>query len=165
MRIIRCSSSFLRTFGSSSRAVSQRKLSRLSFVLTMSSRYRPERGLRGCGRGADKVRVSDSSRLLSTMLSECSRKGFQEERDSTRLRDGRARAVACYACGGSSIPIRSLTSDPESSWRQIVSCDYCALHWHLDCLDPPLACMPNSGRKWMCPNHADLILVGYPSPA
>lgn len=86
------------------------------------------------------------------------RKGFQEERDGHRLRDARARPVACYACGGSSIPSRGLTTDPEASWRQIVSCDYCALSWHLDCLDPPLAGMPNSGRKWMCPNHVEHVL-------
>lgn len=88
-----------------------------------------------------------------------SRKGFQEERDGTRLRDGRSKPVACYVCGGSSIPLNSHTTDPESTWRQIVSCDYCALHWHLDCLSPPLASMPNSGRKWMCPNHADQVMV------
>lgn len=88
-----------------------------------------------------------------------SRKGFQEERDGTRLRDAKSKPVACYVCGGSSIPLRSHTTDPESTWRQIVSCDYCALHWHLDCLSPPLASMPNSGRKWMCPNHADQVMV------
>lgn len=86
------------------------------------------------------------------------RKGFQEERDGHRLRDARARPVACYACGGSSVPSRGLTTDPEAIWRQIVSCDYCALSWHLDCLDPPLAGMPNAGRKWMCPNHVEHVL-------
>lgn len=40
-----------------------------------------------------------------------------------------------------------------------MSCDHCALHWHLDCLNPPLASMPNSGRKWMCPNHAEQVMV------
>ncbi|WVR09522.1 hypothetical protein IAU60_006590 [Kwoniella sp. DSM 27419] len=83
------------------------------------------------------------------------RKGFQEERDPLRIRDGKSRLVKCYACGGSSLPRHSLITDPESTWRQIVSCDYCALHWHLDCLDPPLASMPNSGKKWMCPNHVE----------
>ncbi|ORY35491.1 hypothetical protein BCR39DRAFT_460802 [Naematelia encephala] len=86
------------------------------------------------------------------------RKGFQEERDGTRLRDGKHRVVSCYVCGGSSIPLNSIAADPEASWRQIVSCDYCALHWHLDCLNPPLATMPNSGRKWMCPNHAEQVM-------
>lgn len=41
----------------------------------------------------------------------------------------------------------------------IISCDYCHLNWHLDCLDPPLSYMPPWGRKWMCPNHAEQILV------
>ncbi|ORX38375.1 hypothetical protein BD324DRAFT_578261 [Kockovaella imperatae] len=87
------------------------------------------------------------------------RKGFQEERDGTKLRDGRSKHVACYACGGTSIPLKSVTTDPGVAWRQIVSCDYCALHWHLDCLNPPLATMPNSGRKWMCPNHVDQVIA------
>jgi hypothetical protein len=88
-----------------------------------------------------------------------SRKGFQEERDAHRLKDSKSRPVSCYACGGSSIPLRSLTTDPGSSWRSIVSCDYCSLSWHLDCLDPPLAVMPNTGKKWMCPNHAEQVMV------
>jgi len=88
-----------------------------------------------------------------------SRKGFQEERDSHRLKDRGSRPIACYACNGSSIPLRSLTTDPGSSWRSIVSCDYCSLSWHLDCLNPPLAVTPNSGKKWMCPNHAEQVMV------
>ncbi|TXT15942.1 hypothetical protein VHUM_00445 [Vanrija humicola] len=86
------------------------------------------------------------------------RKGFIEDRDPIRLRDAKQRPITCYKCGGSSIPLHSLASDPEASWRQIVSCDYCALHWHLDCLSPPLASMPNSMRKWMCPNHAEQVM-------
>ncbi|WRT68508.1 uncharacterized protein IL334_005484 [Kwoniella shivajii] len=86
------------------------------------------------------------------------RKGFQEDRDPLRQRDGKNRPIACYVCGGSSLPNHSLITDPESTWRQIVSCDYCSLSWHLDCLDPPLSSMPNSGRKWMCPNHAEQAL-------
>jgi len=43
----------------------------------------------------------------------------------------------------------------------MIKCDYCQVHWHLDCLDPPLANPPalgNNGRKvhdWMCPLHVD----------
>jgi hypothetical protein len=33
----------------------------------------------------------------------------------------------------------------------LVSCDYCSLYFHQDCLDPPMTALP-SGR-WMCPNH------------
>ncbi|KAJ3079480.1 hypothetical protein HK102_003748, partial [Quaeritorhiza haematococci] len=25
---------------------------------------------------------------------------------------------------------------------EMIKCDYCDLHWHLDCLDPPLSCVP-----------------------
>lgn len=75
-----------------------------------------------------------------------------------RLRDAKSRPVQCYKCGGSSIPTRSLASDLGAQWRPIVSCDYCNLHWHLDCLSPPLASMPSASRKWMCPNHSDQVM-------
>lgn len=47
----------------------------------------------------------------------------------------------------------------EDGWRSMVSCDFCALHWHLDCLDPPLPSMPPYNKKWMCPNHSEKVLV------
>ncbi|KAG8730263.1 hypothetical protein FRC12_020375 [Ceratobasidium sp. 428] len=46
------------------------------------------------------------------------------------------------------------TGDFSSRGRPIISCDYCRLHWHMDCLDPPLAVLPVNGRRWMCPSHA-----------
>ena len=45
--------------------------------------------------------------------------------------------------------------------REIITCDLCSAHWHLDCLDPPLANAPfrdQWGRKirdWLCPLHVD----------
>lgn len=42
----------------------------------------------------------------------------------------------------------------------LLACDYCPLHFHLDCLDPPLTALP-SGR-WMCPNHVEQFLVSLP---
>lgn len=33
----------------------------------------------------------------------------------------------------------------------LISCDYCSLYFHQDCLDPPMTALP-SGR-WMCPAH------------
>ena len=42
---------------------------------------------------------------------------------------------------------------------RIVSCDYCSLHWHLDCLDPPMVQMPSPLKKWMCPNHVEHDMV------
>ncbi|XP_023015211.1 PHD finger protein 12-like isoform X2 [Leptinotarsa decemlineata] len=38
----------------------------------------------------------------------------------------------------------------------LISCDFCELFYHLDCLDPPLT-NPPSGR-WMCPQHVEHIL-------
>ena len=52
----------------------------------------------------------------------------------------------------------SKTASPDS-WKSLVSCDYCNLHWHLDCLSPPLPTLPPFNKKWMCPNHAERVLV------
>jgi hypothetical protein len=118
-------------------------------------------GVSRCGGSSNQVRVSkpvvDPSSHRTGLTS--SRKGYQDERDPLKLRDGKSRPICCYACGGSSLPLHSLTTDPGSTGRPIVSCDYCALSWHLDCMNPPLASMPNSGRKWMCPNHAEQVMV------
>ncbi|KAJ8917325.1 hypothetical protein NQ315_002347, partial [Exocentrus adspersus] len=38
----------------------------------------------------------------------------------------------------------------------LISCDFCDLFYHLDCLDPPLT-SPPSGR-WMCPKHVEHCL-------
>lgn len=46
--------------------------------------------------------------------------------------------------------------------RAIISCDYCHLHWHLDCVDPPMIIMPPWSKKWMCPNHAEHLSVSLP---
>ncbi|ODN90817.1 nuclear protein [Cryptococcus wingfieldii CBS 7118] len=86
------------------------------------------------------------------------RKGFLEDRDPFRLRDGRQKKVACFHCGGSSLPKHSVLTDPEATWRQMISCDYCPSSWHLDCLSPPPSIMPSAGRKWMCPNHPEHVM-------
>lgn len=104
-----------------------------------------------------------------------SRHGQLEDRDPYRLKDRNGVPVLCFRCGTSALPgglagcapskkrprrstsaAHSLT--PEIG-KAIVSCDYCNLHFHLDCLDPPLTSMPSFGKKWMCPNHADQVLV------
>ncbi|EDV92235.1 PHD finger protein 12 [Drosophila grimshawi] len=35
----------------------------------------------------------------------------------------------------------------------LISCDYCPLYYHQDCLDPPLTSLP--AGLWMCPNHVE----------
>ncbi|CAO3565192.1 unnamed protein product [Mortierella alpina] len=71
-----------------------------------------------------------------------------ETDDVLELEDGRGHPRHCYHCNKSVL-----------GGRMMISCDYCPLHWHLDCLSPPMASAPPNTRKWMCPNHADHVLV------
>lgn len=121
-----------------------------------------------------------------------SRFNLLEERDPFRLKDRNGYPVLCFRCGRSALPdsesgpsnivhgdnivvsnIRELRSRNYSSfrhsnttttlWKSIASCDYCSLHWHLDCLDPPLASMPAAHKKWMCPAHVQHVAVSVRS--
>ncbi|KAM3413925.1 hypothetical protein BST61_g10596 [Cercospora zeina] len=83
------------------------------------------------------------------------RPGYSDDQpDYYRLRDSKGNLVLCYHCGHSSQQI-------AGTKRAIVTCDHCQQHWHLDCLDPPLANPPalnQNGKKvhdWMCPLHVD----------
>ena len=70
-------------------------------------------------------------------------RGFIEETDPFRLRDKTGKPIFCFRCG-----------ETASAARRILSCDHCTQHWHMDCLDPPLASLPPLTKKWMCPLHA-----------
>lgn len=115
------------------------------------------------------------------------RHGQIEPRDPYRLKDKNGDAVLCYRCGGTALPAASdqhpasvgsterrsrAVSEAGSAsaaspadhtiregtgWRKIVSCDFCSLHWHIDCVDPPMLGMPSNLRKWMCPAHSDHV--------
>ncbi|KAF8964066.1 hypothetical protein BDZ97DRAFT_1919298 [Flammula alnicola] len=99
------------------------------------------------------------------------RHGQLEDRDPHRLRDRNGGAVLCFQCGLSVLPSSLTATAPAAkrprrsiskastpdAWRSIISCDYCNLHWHLDCLDPPLSTLPPFNKKWMCPNHAERV--------
>lgn len=104
-----------------------------------------------------------------------SRHGQLDERDQHRLRDRNGVPVLCFRCGTSALPEsvaaaapaakrarRSSSTNVSETWRPIVSCDYCSLHWHLDCLEPPLPIMPTFTKKWMCPNHSEQVIVSHP---
>ena len=80
--------------------------------------------------------------------------------------------MLCFQCGKSAIPEEydagpstkrlrrsSVASAESEQWRAILSCDFCSLHWHMDCLDPPLSTFPPLNRKWKCPNHSDNVGV------
>jgi hypothetical protein len=151
---------------------------RASDVHALCSRYRPQRHIcRQLCRQTTTAQVRDSRFPLH--FAHCafffflsSRFGLVEDRDAHRLRDKNGGPVLCFKCGTSALPIglaatapaakrarRSPTRVNAEIWKSIVSCDYCNLHWHLDCLDPPLPTMPPLNKKWMCPNHAEGVLV------
>ncbi|KAH0355658.1 hypothetical protein KCU83_g1886, partial [Aureobasidium melanogenum] len=79
--------------------------------------------------------------------------GYEELPDHFKTKDAKGQAILCYNCSLSSL-----------GRREIITCDQCSAHWHLDCLDPPLANAPyrdHTGRKirdWLCPLHADHVL-------
>lgn len=96
-----------------------------------------------------------------------------EDRDPHRLKDKNGAPVLCFQCGMSALPTGLASMVPASkrprrstskavtpeAFKDILSCDFCSLHWHLDCLNPPLSSMPPFNRKWMCPNHAEKLIV------
>ncbi|KAF8636483.1 hypothetical protein AX17_003298 [Amanita inopinata Kibby_2008] len=111
----------------------------------------------------------DASELRPPRLN---RHGQLEDREAYRLRDRNGASILCFRCGTSALPDglaatgpamkRAHRFSPKSSGsdarKSIISCDYCSLHWHLDCLDPPLPSLPPISRKWMCPNHTEHVL-------
>lgn len=114
---------------------------------------------------------------LCIRLTSLSHYGQVEDREPYRLKDRNNAPVLCFRCSTSALPDNAAAAGPSSkrprrsiskatttldSGKPIVSCDYCSLHWHLDCLDPPLTSMPSYQKKWMCPNHADQTLVRLP---
>jgi hypothetical protein len=127
-------------------------------------------------------------RHAHTLSPYSSRFGLPEERDSYRLKDKSGVSLLCFRCGSSSLPEQQSTPEvqnvegqsrrprrftsklvvqsvdaTEPEHRSMLSCDYCPLSWHLDCLSPPLTSMPSLVKKWMCPNHAEQTLVCSPS--
>ncbi|CAO1620241.1 unnamed protein product [Jaminaea pallidilutea] len=132
----------------------------------------------------------DSSKVRNVKTD---KKGVIDERDPFRLKDSKGKEVLCYKCGESALPRSTALREAEeavikeearreatdehtdletmreevhatSGWRRIVSCDYCPLHWHLDCLDPPLAGMPSNFRRWRCPCHIEELLAHTRAP-
>ncbi|OWB72058.1 binding protein [[Candida] boidinii] len=72
------------------------------------------------------------------------RNGYVKEIEQDQIYDKDGNALFCYKCGLSGL-----------NERQITTCDYCDLAWHLDCVDPPLTAPKRLGSKWKCPNHSD----------
>lgn len=115
----------------------------------------------------------DGSEIRQARLN---RFGLIDERDITKLKDRNGDPVLCFRCGKSALPTGAGSPAPplgEAStgptrrstrisqqveeMNGIISCDHCDLHFHIDCLSPPLATLPPLGKKWMCPNHVEQI--------
>lgn len=134
---------------------------------------------KGVSTSADGSYV-DSTSLRPLKLS---RHGFVEERDPYLLRDKHGEAVLCYQCGGSALPPNEILPDANRTatlaeerkaldtladaalaehrpprapqhGRRMISCDFCNLHWHLDCAKLPMSGMPPPTRRWKCPAHS-----------
>lgn len=143
------------------------------------SRHWKQRCLRGQLRDkSPSLEVRDSPlHLPNSRIDFISRHGQLEDRDPYRLKDRNGDPVLCFKCGNSALPPGVAASAPATkrtrratslrniadSGRGIISCDYCHLHWHLDCVEPPLSFVPPWEKRWMCPNHADHIHVSYKS--
>lgn len=81
-------------------------------------------------------------------LSKNSGYGYQRP-DYTKVLEG-DKPILCVQCGLSS-----------GNKRQMLKCDFCHAHWHLDCVDPPLANPPHISLEasqrdaWRCPRHIE----------
>ncbi|KAG1122201.1 hypothetical protein G6F42_011699 [Rhizopus arrhizus] len=74
------------------------------------------------------------------------RHGQVEQPDYYALKDKNGEFILCYQCRKTALR------------KPMINCDFCPLHWHLDCLNPPMASPPNPAKKWRCPNHIEHII-------
>ncbi|MCJ1466725.1 hypothetical protein MMC07_005345 [Pseudocyphellaria aurata] len=96
----------------------------------------------------ESVKTGEEGEYEELYPSKKPKPGWEEAPNYTKLRGGTGdnTTILCFHCGKSSL-----------GQREIIGCDFCHLHWHLDCLDPPMAAPPRKLNKfnWMCPNHID----------
>jgi hypothetical protein len=80
-------------------------------------------------------------------LTQQNRLGQVEHPDYHQLKDKSGKFRQCYYCRETALK------------KPMISCDYCPLYWHLDCLK--LASPPNPAKKWRCPTHFENIIVSF----
>lgn len=63
----------------------------------------------------------------------------------------------------STVTACNLIRSRSSRFGSLVSCDFCPLLFHLDCLDPPMTALPTT--IWMCPVHPNhkIVRISYRS--
>lgn len=79
-------------------------------------------------------------------------------RNGRRVKNKRLIELDSHGCVP--LPAKLCFSCRKSCKRApLISCDYCTLFFHQDCLDPPMTALP-AGR-WMCPNHPQHFIVSF----
>ncbi|KAF4547448.1 PHD-finger domain-containing protein 3 [Elsinoe fawcettii] len=87
---------------------------------------------------------------LAAQKARNTRAGYDEPLDTLKVKDNKGNNILCFHCGRSA-----------AGKREIITCDICGNHWHLDCTNPPLANPPfrdqynRKAREWMCPLHVE----------
>ncbi|KAA1108998.1 hypothetical protein PGT21_030393 [Puccinia graminis f. sp. tritici] len=71
-------------------------------------------------------------------------KGYLEGPDPYRTKTRDGKTILCFACGLGPSALKRL---------QIIGCDACDAHFHLECLNPPLVTLSSFPSKWVCPLH------------
>lgn len=83
------------------------------------------------------------------------KKGYDEPFDFYKVRDAEGKAVLCHQC---------LKGSSDNRATIPCSAPNCGLHFHLECLDPPMT-IPPVVRTWQCPCHADRPPLASLAPA
>lgn len=74
-----------------------------------------------------------------------------EERDPWRLFDKEGEPIQCFKCGLSALH------------GPLLTCELCAIHWHLDCVfEPHMGPQVPLPGRWTCPNHATEVVKRAP---
>ncbi|GAB7352618.1 hypothetical protein MBLNU459_g2994t2 [Dothideomycetes sp. NU459] len=99
----------------------------------------------------DGISTGKDGRFLDMVNSKTrSKVGYDELPDNFKTKDSKGQLILCHYCHLSSM-----------GRREIITCDQCGVHWHLDCLDPPMANPPyrdqwgKKVRDWLCPLHVE----------
>lgn len=80
----------------------------------------------------------------------------EQIKNGRRVKNKRLIELDTHGCV--TLPAKLCFSCNKSCKRApLISCDYCTLYFHQDCLDPPMTALP-AGR-WMCPNHPQHFIV------
>lgn len=108
----------------------------------------------GVSSGPD-YQYSDSlmkSELAVSKLSNGQIAGFNrdDDLDVDSLYDKNGRPCLCHKCHKLGL-----------KRKKLVSCEYCPLRWHLDCLPDAVCLAKTLGLKWRCPNHVELLLPSF----